>query len=63
MKFPVSLTLVFLSLSWVNALDFTGNFAPAPDVDTNRGVSRPYNRTLLSGTVSITDQILDIVFV
>ena len=57
MKFPVSLTLVFLSLSWVNARDFPGSFAPAQDLDTIDVVSRPYNRTLLSGTVSITDQI------
>merc|ERR1739847_932 len=53
MKFPVSFTLVFLSVSWVNALDFPGSFAPGPDLDTNRGVSRPYNRTLLSGTAGV----------
>jgi len=56
MKFPVSFTLVFLSLSWANAIDFF-----APQQQDFKVVSRPYNRTLLSGTVSISDQILDIV--
>jgi len=50
MKFPVSFTLVFLSLSWANELDFTGSFAPLQDFDPIHGVSRPFNRTLLSGT-------------
>ena len=52
MKFPVSFTLMFLSLSWTNALDFSGSFAPELG---GQGVSRPFNRTLLSGTVSISD--------
>jgi len=45
MKFPVSFTLVFLSLSWANAIDFF-----APQQQDFKVVSRPYNRTLLSGT-------------
>ena len=56
MKFPVSFTLGFLCLSWVTALDFPVSFLPPPDIDID-AVSRPYNRTLLSGTVSISDQI------
>ena len=59
---PVSFALLIFGLTYVNALDLSVSFLPPDNIDPIRGVSRPYNRTLLSGTVSISDQILDIVF-
>ena len=56
MSFPVSFTLVFLCLSMANALE---SFAQQEDFDKIDPVARPSNLTLLTGTVSISDQIFD----
>ena len=58
---PVSFTLLVLGLTYVNALDLSVSFLPPDNIDPIRGVSRPYNRTLLSGVVSSSDLMRDTV--
>merc|ERR1711953_1247111 len=53
MRLPVICTLLVLCLSWVNALDFPKTFLPPLDIDPITGVSRPFNRTLLSGIAGV----------